>query len=680
MGLIEDKVAAELSYWPGFKAAGLDAKKISENLARPPKDDMGDLAFATFRFAKEQRKSPPQLALELVAGRDTASISARLKKVPSSGGGRLEVGGGDKAPSSHLPPPTSNLVVGVSTAGPYVNIRLNRAAVSAMLLSEIEQRGEAYGDSDDGNGKTLVIDLSSPNIAKPLAVHHLRSTMIGFSIKKIREAQGWRVIGVNHLGDWGTGFGKLIAGLKKFFPDVEERAKAGDDKPLGEMSVAELNDAYRRFSEESRSDEALEQASRAEFALLEKYIEALIKDESHDAGGEGAVNFRIWQHTREISLAEFERMYTHLGLSFHLWPDVDLKHKRVLTEEPDAFYREHCLYIGESYYVAAEDLCRRIIVDAVANKVAEESEGAIVIFTHGAEKPPLMLVKNDGATSYHVRDMAAALYRQRHWHANELVYVVGSEQKLHFEQLFKALEMLEHTWAKDCRHVDFGVMLFKNEDGGWEKTSTRRGTAIMLEDLLDESIAAVREIMQQKNPELAGSDEGEAIAKAVGVGAVVFNDLKNGRRNNIKFDWDAVLDFEGESGPYMLYQYVRMGSVMQKFLEKYGDEPGLPAEALAKAGDAALLKLDEEWRIVRLLADFPDAVAKASNEYEPSVVARHLIELASATSSWWSATKDTRIVGEDKQLSLARVRLVNAIRTTLGKGLQLLAMTPVERM
>ncbi|MCC7509199.1 MAG: arginine--tRNA ligase [Planctomycetes bacterium] len=656
MGLIEKQVAAELAEWPGFRSRGLGAEKICENLVRPPKDDMGDLAFATFKPAKEAGKPPAQLALELVAGRDTASISKRLRKVE------------DDAPD--VPSPRAALVVAVGTAGPYVNIRLNRAAVSALLLKEIEKQGQAYGNSKAGKGRTLVVDLSSPNIAKPLAVHHLRSTMIGYSIKKIRESQGWRVVGVNHLGDWGTGFGKLIAGLKKYFPEVEQRAKAGDEQPLGNMSVQTLNETYSRFNNESKGDDDLADAGRSEFALLEQHIEALVKGEQTAAG---AVNFRIWQHTREISLAEFERMYAHLGLSFHLWPVVDLQLKKVLTEESETFYRQHCLYVGESYYVTAEDLCRRIIVDAVENKVAEESEGAIVIYTHGKDKPPLMLVKNDGATSYHVRDLAAAIYRHRHWQASELTYVVGGEQKWHFEQLFKALDMLGHQWARGCSHTEFGLMLFQQADGKWAKTSTRRGTAIMLEDLLDEAIKSVREIMAAKNPELASTPEGEAVAHAVGVGAVVFNDLKAGRRNNVKFDWDAVLDFEGESGPYMLYQYVRMGSVTEKYREAYG-EPDFAA------GDAARLNLDEEWRILKLLADFPDAVAKASDEYEPSVVAQHLIKLASATSTWWVATRDSRIVGDDRDLSLARVRLVNAIRTTLGKGLTLLGMSPVDRM
>jgi arginyl-tRNA synthetase len=657
MGLLEKQVASELARWAGFKAAGLDEKKISENLARPPKADMGDLAFATFKFAKEAGQKPNDYAAGLVA-------PAR----PAMAG--------------------PSLIKSATPAGPYVNVMLNREAAFQAALAAIEIASPGtdpenwrFGDSDSGRGKTLALDFSHPNIAKPLAVHHLRSTMIGAGIKKMRESQGWRVIGINHLGDWGTGFGKLIAGLKKYFPKTAELART-QDRPLGNMTVAELNQAYVRFNSESKENETLAEQGRHEFAVLERYMEVMLAGTQKEAGEEGLVNFRLWQHARDISLGEFERMYAHLGVSFQTWPVVDLKHKRVLTEEPNSFYRDHGIYVGESYYVAAEDLVRRIVADAVANHVAEESEGALVIYTHGKDKPPMILVKNDGATSYHARDMAAALYRKRHWQFDEMTYVVGGEQKLHFAQLFKALEMLGNDWADKCNHVDFGLLLFQQPDGKWAKTSTRRGTSIMLEDLLDEAVKAVREIIAEKNPELAADSlYAERVAQAVGVGAVVFNDLKNGRRNNIKFDWDAVLDFQGESGPYMQMQYVRMCSVLEKFVaeskQRYGR--AMTTEDLSTA-DVALLTHEEEWKIVLQLAAFPDAIAKASAEFEPSIVARHLIELASLTSTWWTATRDTRIVGDDAALTLARVRLVNAIRKVLGRGLTLLGMSLVERM
>ena len=642
-----------MASWKGFADFALDAIKIEENLGRPPRPDMGDLAFATFKFAKQAGLKPNVLAAKLIEG--------------------SEVGG---------------IIAEASAAGPYVNLRLERTPAISDVLCEIERESAGslpqdwrYGDSDSGKGKTLCIDLSSPNIAKPLAVHHLRSTMIGYSIKRLRESQGWRVVGINHLGDWGTGFGKLIAGVKKYFPDLAESAKT-DEKPLGSMTVQELNETYARFNKEAKGDDDLAKAGKDEFAILERYIEALMERPEAGDGDTldeqsrvtGMVNFRIWQNARDISLAEFERMYSHLGLSFKLWPVVDEKHAKVLTSEPDVFYRDHCIYVGESYYVTAEDLCRRLINDAVQNNVAVEDEGALVIFTHGKGKSPLILVKNDGATSYHARDMAAALYRKRHWQLDEMTYVVGGEQKLHFDQLFKALKSLGHDWADHCSHTDFGLMQFQQPDGKWAKTSTRKGTAIMLEDLLDEAVQAVRDIIAEKNAELAAdASMREHVAHAVGVGAVVFNDLKNGRRHNVKFDWDAVLDFQGESGPYMQMQYVRMGSVTEKFRETHG-------EPVFENGNPDRLGLDEEWRIVQSLAAFPDVLARASAEFEPSILARHLVELAALTSSWWTATRDTRIVGDDKDLSLSRLRLVNAVRKVLGRGLTLLGMELVERM
>ncbi|HRJ78635.1 MAG TPA: arginine--tRNA ligase, partial [Planctomycetota bacterium] len=592
---------------------------------------------------------------------------------------------GDQPPASSAP----RLIESATAAGPYVNFRLNRAACMSMVLGAIEVScpGESieaapqwsFGAGEEGKGKTLVLDFSSPNIAKPLAVHHLRSTMIGYAVKKIRESQGWRVVGINHLGDWGTGFGKLIAGLKKYFPEVAVRALAGDERPLGDMTVQVLIETYQRFNQEIRQHEDLEDAGKREFALLERHIEALMSDRAHEAGQEGKANFLIWEHARNISLAEFERVYAHLGISFHLWPVVDLHRKRVLTEEPERFFGEHALYIGESYYVTAEDLCRRIIADALELKVAEESEGAIVIYTHGKDKPPVILVKNDGATAYHTRDMAAALYRHRHFQSETLVYVVGGEQRLHFQQLFKGLELLGHAWARQCSHVDFGLLLFKQPDGKWAKASTRAGRVVMLEDLLDEAVEAVRGIIREKNEELArDAQQAERVAHAVGIGAVVFNDLKNGRRNDIKFDWDEILNFTGETGPYMLMQFVRMGSVTEKFHEA-ARQKAWGAHAW-KLGDCAQLKRDDEWELALQLANFPEALRRASAEYEPSIVAKALIEIAAQTSSWWTNTKDTRIVGEDAELSKARVRLVNAVRKVLGRGLLLLGMTLVERM
>lgn len=654
MDVLRQPLAEELAAQGSFKAAGLDAGAIAAQLVRPPKREMGDVALGCFTFAKAAGVKPNEMAARLAAG---------------------------------LAP--SDLLAGVTAAGPYVNFKLKRDACIERVLRAVERtcQGEriddapnwSFGASDEGKGRTQVLDFSSPNIAKPLAVHHLRSTMIGNAIKKVRESQGWRVVGINHLGDWGTGFGKLIAGLKKYFPEVAKRALAGDEMPLGDMTVQVLNETYQRFNRELKENDELEAAGRHEFALLERYIEALAADKAHEAGAEGKANFLIWEHARAVSLAEFERMYAHLGVNFHPWPVVDLHRKRVLTDEPARFFRENGLYIGESYYVTAEDLCRRIIADAVDSKVAEESEGAIVIYTHGKDQPPMILVKNDGATAYHTRDLASALYRRRHFNADELAYVVGGEQRLHFAQLFKGLEMLGHDWARHCKHIEFGLVLFKTADGKWAKAATRAGRVILLEHLLDEAVDAVRDIIKEKNEDLAKEAAlAERVAQAVGVGAVVFNDLKNGRRNDIKFDWDEILNFQGETGPYMLMQFVRMGSVTEKFHEA-AQQKGWGAHAWQQ-GDAGRLARDDEWELALALANFPEALRRASAECEPSIVARALIDIAAQTSSWWTNTKDTRIVGEDAELSKARVRLVNAVRKVLGRGLLLLGMTLVERM
>ena len=661
MGFVENRVASELAQWSGFKAAGLTAEKISESLARPPKADMGDLAFATFRYAKEAAQKPNEFAAKLIAN----------------------------APTNHT------LIDQIAATGPYVNVQLNHEAITALVLSEIESP-EQFGDSTDGNGKTLVVDLSSPNIAKPLAVHHLRSTMIGYSIKKLRESQGWVVVGVNHLGDWGTGFGKLIAGLKRSHPDVALHAREMAMKPmtsenfdvLPNLTVKELNTAYQQFNEQLKDDETLESEGKREFALLEQNFVAENTSPGSTLGTEGYANFYIYRSARHKSLEDFARVYRALGMAFEpLSVDPEERSEQERQLKAGEF---PCtgVYIGESHWAVVGARCDRIVTEAFELGAAEMSDGAVVMWVAGKEPdkkgnvpPPLMLQKNDGASSYHLRDIASATYRHEAFDATELTYVVGGEQKLHFKQLFRALEMLGHSWASNCTHTDFGLMLFKQPDGAWAKGSTRKGTAIMLEDLLDESVKGVREIMQEKNPELAGTPEAEEIAQAVGVGAVVFNDLKNGRRNNVKFDWEAVLDFQGESGPYMQMQYVRMGSVTEKFEkeseERYGQK--LTVGDLT-SGDTALLTHEEEWKIVQQLAAFPDAVAKASADFEPSIVARYLIELASLTSTWWTVTKDTRIVGDDKALSLARVRLVNAIRKVLGRGLTLLGMKLVERM
>jgi arginyl-tRNA synthetase len=681
MDVLRQPIAEELAAWESFKAAGLGVDAIKAQLVRPPKRDMGDVALGCFVFAKNVGIKPNEMALKLAAG--SSQLAVREQQTANR---------------------EPRIIESATAAGPYVNFKLSRAACIGRVLSEIERTCPgnsiddaplwSFGASEEGKGKTLVLDFSSPNIAKPLAVHHLRSTMIGYAIKKIRESQGWCVVGINHLGDWGTGFGKLIAGLKREASNPESTIRLSlmppyDLLPLGNLDVRELNAVYQKFSKAVALDASLEAAGREAFAHLEQYMvtQQPVFGRSQPVDNQvqphpGKLNYYIWHQAREISLAAFQRVYDRLGLQFVDWSDP--QNRNAATRS--GAYRQYALYIGESFYVGKNDFCGAVIGLAKERGVGETSDGALVIFVDRSpdkdgrlKTPPLMLLKNDGATSYHARDLASAVYRHRTFGFSEAVYVVGGEQTLHFKQLFKALELLGFAWAKGCTHVDFGLLLFKQPDGKWAKASTRAGRVIMLEDLLDESVDAVREIIREKNAALAGDAAmAERVAQAVGVGAVIFNDLKNGRRNDIKFDWDEVLNFQGETGPYMLMQYVRMGSVTEKFFEA-AQAKGWGAHSW-EHGDVSQLKRDDEFELAMLLAAFPEALRRASAEYEPSIVARQLIDIAAQTSSWWTNTKDTRIVGEDAELSKARVRLVNAVRKVLGRGLLLLGMTLVERM
>ncbi|MCK6440479.1 MAG: arginine--tRNA ligase, partial [Planctomycetes bacterium] len=338
------------------------------------------------------------------------------------------------------------------------------------------------------------------------------------------------------------------------------------------------------------------------------------------------------------------------------------------------FFREYGLYTGESYFVAGAPYCKQLIEDAKKAGIAEHSEDAYVIFVDGKDKPPILLLKDDGATSYHTRDMAGGRYRRDHFQMDKGVYVVDFRQGLHFKQLFKGLEMLGHEWAKECVHVEFGLMLGKDEETGkWGIFSTRKGKILLLHDLLNDAIETVKKIVAEKNPDLA-KDAGRLteIATRVGVGAVVFNDLKQGRRNDVKFDWDEVLDFSGETGPYMLYQYVRLGSVQRKFRERYGEVSGTP--------DYAKLTHPQERELLKMIASFPEAVERACRENEPSVIGRYLLDLSALFSSYWTATKDEGIVGDDRNLSQARIALVGALRKVLGRGLALLGLRLVDEM
>jgi len=659
------KAAELIAACPIAQEAGLTAAAISTLFSTPPKPELGDLAMPLFVAAKALKMAPP-------------AASARLKA-------ELEAAGAGQPGS---------LIREARALGPYLNVFFDQAALAREVLGAVAAASPGsdagawrYGCNASGEGKTLVIDMSSPNIAKPLAVHHLRSTMIGNSIRRLYEACGWRVVALNYLGDWGTGFGKLIAGWCRARPDIAAAIEADPrpevaEKLFADVTIADLNRVYVLFNAELKHDAALESLGREEFAALE--VAVTVKS-GEAVTARGLRNMLIWEQIKRISLAEFERVYSMLGLEFRGWPLGDGRDVAKADAASAAWFAKHGIYVGESFGITDTELSETVIQQAIESGSAVTSEGALVMFVDGKDKPPLILRKSDGATSYHTRDLASALYRRETFGMDKGMYVVGNEQGLHFHQLFTALGMLGHEWAKDCEHVGFGLYLTKDADGAWVKFSTRAGRSALLHDLLKDAAEAVLAVIRVKSAHyIQDESKLEGICEAVGTAAVVFNDLKSHRNLDVKFDWNDMLDFNGETGPYMLYQYVRLGSVRRKYDARYGGD-AVAADAWSDAGwpagvDAGLLSSPQERELLKAVAMFPDIVSRAAREAEPSVVSRYLLDLSALFSSYWSDTKDEGIVGDDRALSTARIALVEAVRRVLGKGLMLLGLRLVDEM
>jgi arginyl-tRNA synthetase len=546
--------------------------------------ERGDFAFPCFPLAKERRAPPPKIAAEIAA------------KVAA--GGRIA-----KAVA----------------VGPYVNVFADRARLTAETLAAVAERGGAFGGGADGAGRTVVIDFSAPNVAKPLAFHHLRSTMIGNALTRLYAARGWRVVGINHLGDWGTAFGKLLLAIELW---GDEALRSGDPR--------KLNDLYVRVNSEIKADPAppaLEDRARAWFKRLED-------------GDPWARE--SWRRCVATSMKEFDEVYARLGVSF-----------------------DHTT--GESFF---EDKMPAVIAELRAKGLLEESEGALVVRVGPDgrldEVPPCLIQKSDGATLYATRDLAAAEYRHATYGFDRALYVTDAGQALHFRQWIRVLERAGHAWSATIRHVPFGVVLM-----GGTRTKTRTGHVVLLLDVLDEAVEKVKGLIREKNPDLPDAD---AIARQVGVGAVVFNDLKNRRVNDVEFDLDAILSFEGKTGPYVMYSHARACSI----LRKHGS--ALPP---ASPSHAALLAHPTEYAIARLLARFPDRVARAVDLDEPSEVASHLLDVCEAFHAYHTqGGRDPalRVLCEDPSLRAARLRLTDAVRQTLANGLARLGISAPSAM
>ncbi|RDY29265.1 arginine--tRNA ligase [Romboutsia weinsteinii] len=552
------------------KIEDLTVDEILGLIEVPPNKEMGDYAFPCFKLAKVFRKAPNMIAEDLSS---TIEASGVISKVMPLGG--------------------------------YVNFFVNKSQLAETVIKEVLTQKEKYGHSDLGQEKSVVIDFSSPNIAKPFHIGHIRTTVIGNSLYKIYDSQGYDVVRVNHLGDYGTQFGKLIVAFKLW----------GDKKTVEANPIPELLKLYVQFHDEAESKPEMEDEARAWFTKLENDDEEAKE---------------LWKWFRDESLKEFARVYDLLDIQFDS-------------------------YAGESFYSDKMDDVIKLINE---KGLLQESQGTNVVDLEEFNMPPALITKTDGSTLYMTRDLAAALYRKNNYDFEKCIYVVGSQQSLHFQQLFKVLELVGFEWAKDLVHVPFGMVAL--EEG---TMSTRKGRVVFLEDVLKQAIEKTKETMLAKNPEAKNVDE---IAKQVGVGAVVFQELSNSRIKDYTFSWERTLSFEGETGPYVQYTHARCCAVLRKAEQEVTADVNYE---LLSNGDSA--------EVLKVIGSFNKSILSSLRRNEPHIVTRFVLDLAQAFNKFYH---DNPILVDDVELRNARLALVEATRQSLENGLSLLGMQAPERM
>ncbi len=545
----------------------LDQEAIFNLLEQPKNSDMGDIAFPAFSLAKIERKAPQMIAAEIAEKINSQAFEK------------------------------------VVATGPYVNFFLDKSAISGAVIKEIIEKGADYAQQTEGNEQNITIDLSSPNIAKPFSVGHLRSTVIGDALSNIFKKMGYNTIKINHLGDWGKQFGLLMVAYKKW----------GSKEAVEANPIDELLKLYVRINAEIENDPALDEEGRLWFKKLE------------DGDPEAT---QLWQWFRDESLVEFNRIYKLLNVEF------------------DSLN-------GEAFYNDKMDEAVQILEE---KGLLEESRGASIVNLDDVELPPAMIKKSDGATLYITRDIATAIYRARTYNFVKNIYAVGQEQSNHFKQLKAVLKKMGFDWSDDMIHVDFGLVT-KNR----QKLSTRKGNIILLEPTLQEAISRAKAQIEAKNPDLENKEQ---VAQAVGVGAVKFYDLKTDRRNGYDFDLEAMVSFEGETGPYIQYAYARI----QSLLRKANFQPD--AQANYSLNDP------ESWEIIKLLQDFARVIKRASINYDPSLIAKYAINLAQAFNKYYA---HTRILDESPERD-SRLALSYATAVVLKESLRLLGVEAPEKM
>ena len=552
------------------KIEDLTLEEIVALIEVPPNKEMGDFAFPCFKLAKVFRKAPNMIAADLA---ENIEAKGAISKVMPLGG--------------------------------YVNFFVNKSQLAETVINDVLTKKEKYGHTDLGQEKAVVIDFSSPNIAKPFHIGHIRTTVIGNALYKIYDSQGYNVVRVNHLGDYGTQFGKLIVAFKLW----------GSKEAVEANPIPELLKLYVKFHEEAEQKPEMEDEARAWFTKLEN------GDEEAKA---------LWQWFRDESLKEFARVYDLLDIEFDS-------------------------YAGESFYSDKMG----VVIDQLKEKgLLVQSQGTNVVDLEEFNMPPALITKNDGSTLYMTRDLAAAIYRKNTYDFDKCIYVVGSQQSLHFQQLFKVLELMGYEWSKDLIHVPFGMVAL--EEG---TMSTRKGRVVFLEDVLKQAVEKTKEIVLSKNP---NAKNVEQIAKQVGVGAVVFQELSNSRIKDYTFSWSRTLSFEGETGPYVQYTHARCCAVIRKAEEEVTADINYD---LLSEGDGA--------EVLKVIGSFNKAILAAMRKNEPHIITRFVLDLAQAFNKFYH---DNPILVDDVEVRKARLALVAATRQTIENALALLGMHAPERM
>lgn len=551
----------------------IEEQELVNYIEIPPNSELGDFAFPCFRLAKTLRKAPQVIANEL---KEKIDFGENIENIEVAGG--------------------------------YLNFFINKTALVKDVLTEISTKKEMYGSSNIGKGKNIPIDYSSPNIAKPFHIGHLRSTVIGGAIYKIYEFLGYNSIGINYVGDWGLQFGKVMAGYSLW----------KDEYDFSEKPIDSILKIYIRYNNESKENEELMDLARKWFAKLEN-------------GDEEATEF--WKWMRQLSLKEYNKIYDLINCKFDS-------------------------YNGEAFY---NDKMDRVVKMLEEKNLLVESQGAKVVDLSEYNMPPCIIITSAGTTIYATRDLASLLYRIENYDFDKALYVVGNEQQLHFKQVFKVLELMGYEkYAKNCVHIPFGLVVDKNG----EKIGSRKGNGTSLEEIFSEAISKVQKIIDEKNPDL---EDKEDVARMVGTGAIIFNDLANNRIKDEIFDWDMLLNFNGETGPYIQYIYVRTQSI----LRKAGYEPDISEV------NFELLKEPQAVEIIKLLSRFNKVILSAAEKFEPSIIARYLIDLSQSFSAFYN---DCHIICDDKQLQNARLKLTSSVATVIKTGLKLLGIECPNKM